>query len=168
MVEKDLKIAFNWYLKSAEQGFSSAQFEVANAYYLGDSVAYNLLEAEKWCRKAAEQGHVEAEMLMAHIESLFCFYEDQQAGFVGNEKTKEYTEKEIYWLKRAAADGHREALYLMGQEYIFGDNVEEDMKKGLELIILAAKKGYVEACVDIENSIFLRSLATEYEISLKP
>ncbi len=167
LVEKDLETAFNWYLKSAEQGYSSAQFEVAMAYYLGDSVTYNLFEAEKWCRKAAEQGHVEAEMLMVHIASIFWFYEHKRAGYSENEKTKEYSEKQLYWLKKAAADGHPEALYQMGQEYICGVNVEEDVKKGVELIKLAARKGYEEACEDIEGSILLQSLAMKYEISLK-
>ena len=48
--------AFKWFMKSAEQGNDSAQFELAESYYNGWGVEQDYSEAAKWYRKAAEQG----------------------------------------------------------------------------------------------------------------
>src|SRR3546814_18466698 len=45
----------------AEHGDADAQFNLGQAYKLGRGVAADPAEAEKWYRKAAEQGHYQAE-----------------------------------------------------------------------------------------------------------
>ena len=52
---------------NVQNGDAEAQFKLAQAYENGDGVEKDLSEAEKWYRKAAEQGHAEAkETLIWH------------------------------------------------------------------------------------------------------
>ena len=42
------KLAFSWYVKAAEAGDATGAYFVASAYALGDGVARNGIQAEKW------------------------------------------------------------------------------------------------------------------------
>ena len=66
-VPKDDREALKWYVKSAEQGDSSAQYNLGTMYWLGLGVTKDRQEAAKWFRKAAEQGSVEADMALAQM-----------------------------------------------------------------------------------------------------
>ena len=50
-------IALRWLLKSAEQGYAPAQYEVAKAYADGDGAPVSEAEARKWFRAASQSGH---------------------------------------------------------------------------------------------------------------
>ena len=54
---QDEKSSVKWYRKAAEQGHSSAQFNLGVCYQQGYGVEVDSKEAVKWYRKAAEQGH---------------------------------------------------------------------------------------------------------------
>ena len=56
-MEKDVKQAFAWFLKSAQQEYAPAQYNVGMCYKNGEGVEKNLSEAIKWFKKASEQGH---------------------------------------------------------------------------------------------------------------
>ncbi|MDB4786088.1 sel1 repeat family protein, partial [bacterium] len=60
-VPKDDTKAVKWYRKAAEEGFATAQFNLAYIYYQGEVVPQDYAEALKWNRRAAEQGVVEAQ-----------------------------------------------------------------------------------------------------------
>ena len=82
-IEKNLQEAVKWYQKAAEQGHvnainrlkenfallynaqsgdAAAQYELGNCYSVGDGgVKQDDTEAVKWYRKAAEQGHADAQ-----------------------------------------------------------------------------------------------------------
>ena len=47
----------NRFRKAAEQGNAKAQFNLGECYVHGTGVARNEVEAVKWYRKAAAQGH---------------------------------------------------------------------------------------------------------------
>ena len=46
--KKDYKQAFEWYLKSAEGEVHNAQMAIGRAFYLGEGVAEDNVEAVKW------------------------------------------------------------------------------------------------------------------------
>jgi len=48
----------------AEQGDPEAQWIVGGLFISGDGVPEDLKEAEKWWRKSADQGHVEAQYFL--------------------------------------------------------------------------------------------------------
>jgi len=58
---RDQKRAFDWYARSAEQGFARAQFNLGGMYILGKSVAQDKGRGVDLQVKAAEQGLAEAQ-----------------------------------------------------------------------------------------------------------
>ena len=55
-LKEDYATALQKWEPLAEQGHADAQFQLGNAYYLGQGVPQNYEEAAKWLRLAAEQG----------------------------------------------------------------------------------------------------------------
>ena len=75
----------------AEKGDPDAQFNLAQAYRLGRGVPINLAMAQTWLKRAALQGHVDAETTLG----LLMFQNNNRS--LG-----------IYWLKAAAAKDTQE------------------------------------------------------------
>ena len=57
---KSLTEAINWYKKSAEQGFSDAQYKMGLFHEKGIGVLKDKDESMKYFKKAAAQGHAKA------------------------------------------------------------------------------------------------------------
>ena len=110
----DATEAVNWLIKSAQQGFSAAQYLLGNMYYLGDQVERNIPEAEKWVRKSAEQGNAGAEYLLG--EFLL-------KGVVGASDPVAAVE----WYKKAVKHGNVDACLALGMLY----EEEKDIPKNL-------------------------------------
>ncbi|HOO65198.1 MAG TPA: tetratricopeptide repeat protein, partial [Synergistaceae bacterium] len=62
--KKDGESSLEWYRRSAEGGSPEAQYSLGLFYFYGRNVTENRLEAEKWLRKAADQGHGEAKKFL--------------------------------------------------------------------------------------------------------
>jgi len=62
--------AAKWYRKAAEQGFSFAQFNLANMYAKGEGVPPDDGEAAKWTLRAADQGHLYAQTVLGGYYAL--------------------------------------------------------------------------------------------------
>ena len=60
-VAQDMSEAFNWFMKSAEQGYAPAQYKVGVSYAYGEGTEKDLKNALYWYEKAAEQGHAIAQ-----------------------------------------------------------------------------------------------------------
>ncbi len=52
---------------AAEQGDADAQFSLGAAYVQGTDVGLDLVEAERWFRRAAEQGHAGAQTVLREL-----------------------------------------------------------------------------------------------------
>ena len=65
--EQDYEKAFEWFLKSAQEGNKFAQYSLANLYYYGNGVEKDLSQAFLWYRKSSEQGQP-----MPHTLLLKC------------------------------------------------------------------------------------------------
>ena len=66
----DLQKAFEWYLKAAEQGDKTAQYNVCSIYYSGDQgVTRNMRKAKEWCQKSANQSFDKAQDLLKYMLS---------------------------------------------------------------------------------------------------
>ena len=59
-VAKDSSAAVSWYMKAADQGNASAQYNLGLAYKSGYGVAKDQAGARKWFQKAADQGYEDA------------------------------------------------------------------------------------------------------------
>lgn len=76
-IKKDLKVAFGWYMKAAEQNHAQAQYEVAAAYIKGEGVRKDMDQARSWLRRSASLGHNDAK------EVLAGFSKSNRTGFRG-------------------------------------------------------------------------------------
>ena len=110
--------------------------ELGNKYYNGDGVAQDYEKAVKWYRKAAEQGHAEAQYHLGR------YYEDDEEDDV--EADKWYI-KAISGYKKAAEQGCPEALYRLGKMYENGKGVTRNYFEAIKLYKKSAEQGYVIA-----------------------
>jgi len=79
---------------SAWLGNVYAQYGLAIMYNTGNGVPQSYANAEKWCRKAAEQGYADAQFDLGYL-----YY-----------KSKDYFEA-VWWYHKAAEQGHADAKY---------------------------------------------------------
>ncbi len=96
--EKEYKLAFDWFLKAAEQGHVEAQCWVGNFYYEGRGVARDIKKAAYWYQKAAEQGYADARCNLGIIYQYQSRYEEAAK-----------------WYRLAAKQGHKEAQYRLAE-----------------------------------------------------
>lgn len=112
----------------AVKGDADAQFNLAQAYKLGRGVNADLGMAENLYRRAAEQGHVQAEDNYGIL--LFT-----------NGKQKEA----MPWLEKSAARGEPRAQYLVGTAAFNGDFIARDPVRGYALMSRANEAGLDQA-----------------------
>ena len=90
-------------LQSAEQGNALAQAKLASMFLLGrDGFAKDEKQAAEWMEKAANQGLVDAQVVMAALY-------DRRMGVTGDR------DKATQWYEKAAARGHATALAILGK-----------------------------------------------------
>jgi TPR repeat protein len=116
-------------IEIADGGDSNAQYDLGEWVSEGE-------EAVEWFLKAAEQGHVEAQV------DLAWRYE-------GAEGVAPDAERAVKWLRRAAERGHSGAQRDLGRHYADGDGVEQDYEQALRWIRLAADGGNELAQFDL-------------------
>ena len=119
--------AIELYRRAAEMGYADAQYAYGMAYleHLHEIIAPRAAakaEGVKWLRKAAEQGHPEAQ-----IELAKCYLRGEGVKSDANEAFK--------WGKKAAESGNARAMY---EFYQYLSHDEEMLRK-------AAEMGYAEA-----------------------
>ena len=120
--------AVKWYLKSAEQGYASAQCNLGYMYENGRGVAKDDSEAVKWYRRAAEQGDADSQ------SNLGFMYEK------GRGVTKDETEA-VKWYRKAAEQGHARAQFNLGLFYANGRGIAKDDSEAVKWYRRAADQG---------------------------
>ena len=151
-VRKDKAEAVKWYRKAAEQGNAYAQYNLGICYSDGDvvakhpdpvdvivswglstlgmgSVGKDAAEAVKWFRKAAEQGHSDAQ------NKLGCCYEE------GSGVKKDLAEA-AKWYRKAAEQGNAPAQYNLGVCYKSGTGVPKNFVEAHKWHNLASAQGF--------------------------
>ncbi len=95
--------AFEETQQAAENGNALAQARLASIYFLGrDNQEKNEKLASKWMEKAAKQGLVEAQVVVAAMY-------DTGVGFKFNKQ------KATRWYEKAAKQGHGTSMALLGK-----------------------------------------------------
>lgn len=130
----DRNSSVNW----KAEGLNSAVFEVLrdamSSAYERSSTGGGPAEARKWMRKAAEQGHKEAQYALGEYYAS------------GNEQN---IQEAMKWYLKAAEQGHREAQFTLGKYYQGGldgvEGVEEDWSASAKWLLKAAEQGHGEA-----------------------
>ena len=98
----------------------------------GEGVAKDDEQAVFWWKKAAEQGHAEAQY------KLGCCYDDG----IGVDKD---LKQAVYWWKKAAEQGDAEAQHNLGECYHKGEGVDKDLKQAGYWFKKAAEQGIEES-----------------------
>ena len=116
----------------AEEGRVEAEFQLGVMYFLGVGVPQDVVEAVKWYQKAAEQGHVVAQVMVA----------------LQHETMRDHAEA-AKWYRKAADQGNADAQYSLGVLYDRGQGVPQDDAEAVRLYHLAAEQGLADAQLNL-------------------
>jgi len=105
-------------------GDADAQFNLGQAYKLGRGVPADLAQAEAWYRRAAKQGHLQAEDNLGLV--LFTANRRQEA---------------MPFILNSAARGEPRAQYVLGTAHFNGDLAAEDWPRAYALTKRASDAG---------------------------
>lgn len=120
----DYRTAVEKWRVPANRGNADAQFNMGQAYKLGRGVAADLKQAEEWYRKAALQGHEQAE----GYYGLALFENGKRA-------------EAVQWLQRAVSRGDARAQYILGIMLFNGDAVQKDWVRAYALMVRSSTSG---------------------------
>ncbi len=166
--------AFSVCLSSAQEGNMYAQARLGAMYATDALGAEDWENANHWLLKAAEQGHIEAQYIVAKSLQLgrgikkneavaFEFLtRAAKANFVsaqaalgecyltgkGTEKNMAQAQK---WLMQSAQLENPESQYQIGKMYLDGDGVAKNPHLGLRYLTLAAQQQHMLAQVEVAN-----------------
>jgi TPR repeat protein len=116
----------------ADRGDPDAQYNIAQAYFLGRGVPQNMVLAEQWYERAARQGHPEATANYGLL--LFQNGRRQEA---------------IPYVTRAADAGDPRAQYVLGTALFNGDVVTRDAPRAYALMSRAAAQNLPPAVTQL-------------------
>lgn len=116
----------------ADRGDADAQYNIAQAYFLGRGVPQNMTLAEQWYERAARQGHPEATANYGLL--LFQNGRRQEA---------------IPYITRAADAGDARAQYVLGTALFNGDIIERDGPRAYALMSRAAEQNLPPAVTQL-------------------
>lgn len=108
----------------ADAGNADAQFNLAQAYKTGRGVPVDIPAATALYRKAAEQGHQQAQASVG----LLMFQHGDQVGAMP-------------WIEKAAANGDPRSQYILGTAKFNGDLAKKDWVRAYALMSRAASTG---------------------------
>lgn len=116
----------------AISGDADAQFNLAQAYKLGRGVPVDFKLAESWYRRAADQGHFQAEDNLGLI--LFQNGDRQKA---------------LPYIEKSSARGEPRAQYVLATALFNGDLVKKDWVRAYALMTRASASGLSPASVSL-------------------
>ncbi len=124
----DYKTAISEWRGPANAGDADAQFNMGQAYKLGRGVPMDMMKAEQFYKRAADQGHLQAN----DNYGLILFQ---------NQRRKEA----VPYLQASADRGEPRAQYVLGTGHFNGDFVEKDWIKAYALVTRASAAGLPQA-----------------------
>lgn len=132
-VKQNIISAAKWFRMAAENGNPAAQIQYGMYLQFGHGMEKDPEAARQWYEKAAAQDHPAA------YQQLGCLY------YWGDEDTAPDYEKAIPLLQKAADQNMPQAMALLGEAYMYGKGVEEDMFAAVDLLEAAANLGHEQA-----------------------
>jgi hypothetical protein len=124
----DYRAAADQWRAPAVAGDADAQFNLGQAYKLGRGVPLDPALAESWFRKAALQGHFQAED--NYGLALYTAGKKSDA---------------VPWLEKSVARGEPRTQLVLGTMLFNGDGVARDYPRAYALMTLASQKGLKSA-----------------------
>lgn len=118
----------------AEAGNADAQFNMGQAYKMGRGVPADAATAQSWYRKAARQGHEQAQVNVGLL-----LYNDGRR------------QEALPWIRKAVELGDPRAQYILGTELFNGDLVAKDWPRAYALMLRAADGGVPPAADNLKS-----------------
>jgi uncharacterized protein len=128
----DYTVAVAQWRPLAISGDADAQFNLGQAYKLGRGVPTDLKAAEDWYRKAAQQGHLQAE----DNYGLILFQNGDR-------------QKAMPMIERSSARGEPRSQYVLGTALFNGDMVKKDWVRAYALMTRASASGLAPASASL-------------------
>ncbi len=159
----DQERSHQWLVRAAESGHASAQFMMGAKYKIGvDGLPVDLEKAAWWWEKSAAQGDKRAIARLRELRSSMSKQKDlsseelmQRAMALLLRKSNMEDDKiALGYLNQALALGNRDAMYVLGTLYYYGDKVKQDTRRAFELFSQSAELG---------NPISMHMLSLCYE-----
>jgi TPR repeat protein len=135
---KDLIQAFDWFTKSANQGYPDACFELAKRHLEGNGVAKNEALGVEWLRKAHDYGP--ASLLMSDLYTMGIGVPQDQS-------------EALRWLRLSAGQGYGEAQIKLGERYRTGQGVKQDSTEAVNWYSKALKAGSSDGSWKAANAL---------------
>ena len=136
-VELDYAVGMKWYRKAAEQGDANGQYMLGFIFAQGIGVQKDVVEAMKWFRKAAEQGNVSAQ---SEIDSR-----DDKGDLTPESKREGIEAMGKFLGENESKKGNGQIEFLMGGNYVTGEDVQKDPSEAVKWFRKAAEKGHADA-----------------------
>ena len=115
-------------LAKAQPGDAAAERQVGQAYFVGEDVPQDFMNAANWFRKAAEQGDTGAQTMLGLLYDT------------GHGVKQDYAQAEI-WYRKAAEQGDSGGQTGLGSLYYDGDSVKQDYAQAATWYWKAAEQG---------------------------
>lgn len=128
-VPKNMKHAFEWHKKAAENGFVSSQNVVGTYYMEGKDIPQDYAEAFKWFTKASNQGYTDSQASLG----LMYF----QGWGVAQDPAKAFD-----LFTKAGRKGDMSSQSALGVMYFVGLGVPKDMQKAYMWTHVAVANGF--------------------------
>ncbi|MGX5699913.1 tetratricopeptide repeat protein [Acinetobacter kookii] len=138
-------------------GNAKAQFELAELYMQSEHDD-DIILAEEWALKAAENGNVEAMYWLGEGYTVYA----KDLAEEDPEESKAHFELGYYWLSKANMQKHPAATLELASYFRRGDVIEKDVAKSVSLVKQAAEWGEVQAMRDLAF-IYENGLGIEIE-----
>ncbi|KAL6122185.1 hypothetical protein NUSPORA_00805 [Nucleospora cyclopteri] len=140
-LSNDHKYALNLFTKGAKLGDPNSQFKLGQVYEFGDlKQRKNMKKAIDFYKKAAENGHVEAQYMMSEL------YLVGKSNIIPRSYEKSYQ-----WARFAATKGHSEAAQTCGDCAYTGTGTNKNILDSLWWYKIAEMYGNVESKDKIKN-----------------
>ncbi len=115
--------------KRAEVGEAAAEFQMAEACWVGRNVAKDWGKAFQWASRAANQGHAQAQIRLGNA-------------FLNGEGVSKDPERSTSWYGKAAEQGDPHAQWALGRAYETGLGATKNPLKAFEWYQKAADQAY--------------------------
>ena len=136
-VQRDDKVAANWFEKAANQGNAEAQYQLGYLYEQSQ-LPKDYKVSASWYQKAAQSGSAKAQA------RLGVFYAEGMG-------VKKSPNEALLWIGKSALQGNSDAQFSLGLMYTIGENLPKNNKLALGWMTKAASQYHPDALLMLAN-----------------
>jgi len=148
-------------IEATGKGNPRSEVKLGHAYINGRGVDRDPIEAVKWFRKAADQGHVSGQYYLGivHVKGGYVFRDrpealkwlhraaDQEFLLAYGALAEVYASDNNYsealkWIRKSAEKGFFSSQYSLGRLYYEGKDIPQDFTESAKWCRMAAEQGY--------------------------